>query len=76
MVASFVASVAPIQSNVNARVRPVSRIVRIWLCSVEKSTMHESWPACGGSTSVGTTLLRGPVVEKSRSRATGASNTI
>ncbi len=42
MVASFVASVAPIQSNVNARVRPVSRIVRIWLCSGEKSTMHES----------------------------------
>ncbi len=37
--------------------------------------MQESWPACGGSTSVGTTfLLR--VVEKSRSLATGASNTI
>ena len=42
MVASLVASVAPIQSNVYARVRPVSRIVRIWLCSAEKSTMHES----------------------------------
>jgi len=36
--------------------------------------MHESWPACGGSTSVGTTRLRG-AVEKSRKRAIGPSNT-
>ena len=36
--------------------------------------MHESCPACGGSTSVGSTRLR-PPAEKSRSRATGASNT-
>src|SRR5690348_3373520 len=37
--------------------------------------MHESWPAWGGSTSVGTTRPR-PETEKSRSRASGASNTI
>ncbi len=37
--------------------------------------MQESWPACGGSTSVGTSPAR-VEVEKSRSRATGASNTI
>src|SRR5437588_30596 len=36
--------------------------------------MHESWPACGGRTSVGTTPRR--VLEKSRSRASGASSTI
>src|SRR5690349_14654928 len=36
--------------------------------------MHESWPAWGGSTSVGTTRLR--ETEKSRRRASGASNTI
>ena len=37
--------------------------------------MQESWPACGGSTSVGTTpRLR--EVEKSRRRASGDSNTI
>src|SRR6201996_658850 len=36
--------------------------------------MQESWLACGGSTSVGVTALR-LRVEKSRSRATGASNT-
>src|ERR1019366_4348815 len=36
--------------------------------------MHESCPACGGSTSVGRTRLRREL-EKSRSRATGASNT-
>ena len=36
--------------------------------------MQESWPACGGSTSVGTTP-RAPAAEKSRSRASGASNT-
>src|ERR1700694_195738 len=37
--------------------------------------MHESWPACGGSTSVGIRPLV-PDVEKSRRRATGVSNTI
>src|ERR1700757_5280355 len=37
--------------------------------------MHESWPAWGGSTSVGTTR-RPPDTEKSRSRANGVSNTI
>src|ERR1700729_1722079 len=37
--------------------------------------MHESWPACGGSTSVGTTCAR-LRLEKSRSRATGVSNMI
>ena len=37
--------------------------------------MHESWPACGGSTSVGTTSAR-LRPEKSRSRATGVSSTI
>src|ERR1700759_3844090 len=37
--------------------------------------MHESWPAWGGSTSVGTTPRRVDV-EKSRSRASGVSNTI
>src|ERR1700733_5045904 len=36
--------------------------------------MHESWPACGGSTRVGTT--RRLEIEKSRRRASGASNTI
>ena len=36
--------------------------------------MHESWPAWGGRTSVGTTRLR--ETEKSRSRAKGASNAI
>src|SRR6185312_12228882 len=36
--------------------------------------MQESCPACGGSTSVGRIRLLG-AVEKSRSRATGASNT-
>src|SRR5476649_657794 len=36
--------------------------------------MHESCPACGGSTSVESTRLRLPA-EKSRSRATEASNT-
>src|SRR5579863_3724259 len=50
-------------------------IVRIWLCDGEKSTMHESWPACGGSTSVGTIEADGSV-EKSRSRAIGVSNAI
>src|ERR1700739_2752541 len=34
--------------------------------------MHESWPAWGGSTSVGTTPLLLPVAEKSRLRAPGA----
>src|SRR5215475_1317916 len=37
--------------------------------------MQESWPAWGGSTSVGTTRLR-PATEKSRSRISGVSNTI
>ena len=37
--------------------------------------MHESWPACGGSTRVGTTCLR-LRDEKSRSRAIGASSMI
>src|SRR5437763_16396495 len=36
--------------------------------------MHESCPAWGGSTSVGTTRLR--ETEKSRRRASGVSNTI
>src|SRR3974390_1011752 len=36
--------------------------------------MEDSWPAWGGSTSVGTTRRR--EVEKSRRRARGASNTI
>src|ERR1700733_1643087 len=36
--------------------------------------MHESWPAWGGSTSVG--ITRRFDVEKSRRRASGASNTI
>src|ERR1700752_5298763 len=36
--------------------------------------MHESWPACGGRTSVGTTRRR--EAEKSRSRASWVSNTI
>src|ERR1700729_2403623 len=36
--------------------------------------MHESWPACGGNTSVGTT--RRLETEKSRSRASSCSNTI
>src|SRR5689334_19918689 len=35
--------------------------------------MHESWPAWGGRTRVGTTRRR--EVEKSRRRASGASNT-
>src|ERR1700690_1767042 len=73
MVASFVLVVAPIQSSAYAGARSAARIARIWLCSGEKSTMHESCPACGGSTRVGTTPLRAPV-EKARSRATGASN--
>ena len=47
----------------------------IWLCVGEKSTMQESWPACGGSTSVGTTSAVEPC-EKSRRRATGHSSTI
>ena len=47
----------------------------IWLCVGEKSTMQESWPACGGSTSVGTTFAFEPS-EKSRRRATGHSSTI
>src|SRR5947209_6374541 len=38
--------------------------------------MHESCPACGGRTSVGTTALLAPAGEKSRRRAIGASNTI
>src|ERR1700716_1302652 len=37
--------------------------------------MQESWPACGGSTSVGTTPRLAPGGEKSRRRAIGASNT-
>jgi hypothetical protein len=47
----------------------------IWLWVGEKSTMHESWPACGGSTRVGTTSAVEPA-EKSRRRATGHSSTI
>ena len=35
----------------------------IWLCAGEKSTMQESWPACGGSTSVGTTSALEPLRE-------------
>ena len=37
--------------------------------------MQESWPAWGGSTRVGTRSRAVGEVEKSRSRATGASNT-
>ncbi len=55
--------------------RPASRIVCIWLWSGLKSTMQESWPACGGSTSVGMTRSVAPSV-KSRRRAIGHSRTI
>jgi hypothetical protein len=37
--------------------------------------MHESWPACGGSTSVGTTS-DGEAGEKSRNRVSGVRRTI
>ena len=37
--------------------------------------MHESWPACGGMTSVGTTSAGAPP-EKSRSRLSGVARTI
>ena len=40
--AYLVSAVAPIQSSDSARSRPAARIVFIWLCSEEKSTMHES----------------------------------
>ena len=50
-------------------------MVRIWLWCVLKSTMHESCPACGGRTSVGTTSL-GEAGVKSRRRVSAVRRTI
>src|SRR3954452_6612514 len=70
--ASRVSAVAPFHSSAYARVRPASRIVRIWLWRGEKSTIEEWWAACGGRTSVGTTASVAPSV-KSRRTVSGVS---
>ena len=71
--ASRVAAVAGFHSSANARSSPAARIVCIWLWRGEKSMIDEWWPACGGSTSVGTSRRLRPVgeVAQRRQRAVG-----
>src|SRR3954451_4351291 len=57
MVTSRVAAVAGRNAIAESRLSPASRRTTSWLWPGAKSTTCEEWPACGGSTSVGTTSV-------------------
>ena len=74
---SRVAAVAGTHSSAASRTSPAARSVASWLCSGEKSTIDDECPACGGSTSVGTTsAARSAGAVTSRSTAIGVLNLI
>src|SRR3954453_20077188 len=59
-----------------SRVRPASSRTPSWLWPGAKSTTCEEWPACGGSTSVGTTEASASAGEKSCTCANGVLSTV
>src|SRR3954447_5078736 len=76
MVTPRVSAVAGRHSIAYSWVRPASSRTVSWLWPGAKSTTCEECPACGGSTSVGTTSAAAPAGEKSCTWANGVLSTV